>query len=100
MAVKKITEYTMDLIEKGTVKTLPDDPSRAGYSPDVIKRRMYQANRKVMEEINAIVEQINSELEDILMSVLGVSASQIHIGEEPPTNPNIIYWGKTTNRVD
>lgn len=30
--------------------------------------------------------------------VLGVSSSPIHIGQEAPPNPNIVYWGKITNR--
>lgn len=73
MAVKKITTEKVNQIEKKTVKTLPDDPSKQGYSPDQIKRRMYAAlldpDNSVIAEVNRIVDEINLALIEMQQSL-------------------------------
>lgn len=91
MAVTKITTDKIAQIEKKTVKTLPNDPSKQGYSPDQIKRRMYAAlldsDNSVVAEVNRIVAEINEALQEMDQ---GYDVFQTSI--EEPTDPNIKYW--------
>ena len=76
MPVKKILPSIIEKIRKKTVMTLPDDPSKQGYSPDQIKRRMaapiIDENESLVSEVNRIVDEVNSELDkNKAMSVFG-----------------------------
>jgi hypothetical protein len=77
MPIKRIDQDTIQSIERKTAKTMPDDPSRQGYTPDQIKRRLYSAitdpNNSLVSEINRIVDEINQTLQEIgeSMSVAG-----------------------------
>jgi hypothetical protein len=73
MSVRKISQDKVNQIEKKTVKTLPDDPSKQGYSPDQIKRRMYAAlldpDNSIVAEVNRIVDEVNQAIVDIGLSI-------------------------------
>lgn len=97
MAIKKITETEIQEIEKGTAKTLPDNPSQRGYSPAVIKKRLSQAHRKVLEKVNDKIEEINEEIENIEVESIG---EQLQISEEVPTDPSVEVWIKITGHID
>ena len=76
MAIKKILPSIIEKIRKKTVMTLPDDPSKQGYSPDQIKRRMAEPiigeTESIVSEVNRIVDEMNSELDkNKAMSVFG-----------------------------
>lgn len=69
MAINKISTTMKEKIRKKTVMTLPDDPSKQGYSPDQIKRRMaapiIDETESVVSEVNRIVDEVNEAITDM-----------------------------------
>ncbi len=98
MSITKITTEKIAQIEKKTVKTLPNDPSKQGYSPDQIKRRMYAAlldsDNSLVAEVNRIVTEINEALQEISQ---GHDVMQVSV--EEPTDPNVRYWFRVVSDI-
>lgn len=65
MAIKKIEEQKRLELENNSVKSLPNNPSQQGYSPEAIKRKMYEPilgnKSSLVTEINRIVDEMNEE---------------------------------------
>lgn len=100
MAVKKITETRIIEIEKSTAKTLPDNPSARGYSPEVIKRRLSIAHRKVLEELNIVIDDINSNFEgsesvigELSTAITNINSAIDSINETLDNQPSITASG-------
>lgn len=95
MPINEITEKTRKEIENRSVKNLPDSPSNAGYSPDMIKRRMYgfitDHERSLIAEVNRIVKEINETIN--LDSLDG-----IFVGAHEPTDwkPGDFWYDTST----
>lgn len=74
MAIKKISQDVVDKIEKKTAKSLPDQPSKLGYSPDQIKKRLYRAltdeEDSLVSEINRIVDEVNQALTEMNQTIV------------------------------
>lgn len=77
--VKKISEEEKKSLIERTIAVLPNNPSAAGYSADVIKRAMYQVIAGIDEAdteiniadlINEIVDSVQSEIEATKTEVL------------------------------
>jgi hypothetical protein len=67
MSVNKISESTRKSIENKSAKSLPDSPSMVGYSPDMIRRKMYafitDTSLSIISEMNRIVDETNLALQ-------------------------------------
>lgn len=73
--------------------TLPDDPSKQGYSPDQIKRRMaapiIDENESIVSEVNRIVDETNAAIEGLMEFINSEysGVTDIHVADTPPVNP-------------
>lgn len=69
MAIEKISENKRKQIINKSVNPLPDNPSKAGYKADEIKKAMFNfvtdEKDSVVDEINRIVDETNASFDDI-----------------------------------
>ena len=69
MAIEKISENKRKQIINKSVNPLPNNPSKAGYKADEIKKAMFNfvtdEKDSVIDEINRVVDETNASFEDI-----------------------------------
>ena len=95
MPIKPVSDVTIEAIRKKSVMTLPDNPSKQGYTPDQIKKRMsifvIDNKESIISEINRVVDETNQEL----AKVSKIPQPQ-HVGNEAP-NPDVYTSWIDTN---
>ena len=69
MAIEKISENKRKQIINKSVNPLPNNPSKAGYRADEIKKAMFNfvtdEKDSVIDEINRVVDETNASFDDI-----------------------------------
>lgn len=69
MAIEKISENKRKQIINKSVNPLPNNPSKAGYKADEIKKAMFNfvtdEKDSVIDEINRVVDETNASFDDI-----------------------------------
>ena len=99
MKINKIADVTRFAIVKKSVKSLPNNPSEKGFKAEDIKKAMYDfvtgPNESVMAELDRVVEESNSALEEIEMN--GEKFYSVNIKEKKSGNIEYYYALESTN---
>lgn len=65
----QITEEQKKILLQYSAQTLPDNPSRDGFSAEAIRKRMYKPTEKLVDLINAVFDTVYTDVQSILSDI-------------------------------
>ena len=65
----KITEEQKKILLQYSAQTLPDNPSRDGFSAETIRKRMYKPTEKLVDLVNAAFGTVYTDVQSILSDI-------------------------------
>lgn len=93
MSVNKITSISLQKIKDNSAASLPDAPSKYGYSPETIRKKFWQpivgTSNSLANEINRIVDEINNNIDEL---------DSVEVSETEPTTEGVKTWLDTSNK--
>ena len=66
----KITEEQKKIIMQISAQTLPDNPSRDGYSAETIRKRLYKPTEKLIDLINGVFGTVYSDFSELTSAII------------------------------
>lgn len=105
----QITEEQKKILLQYSAQTLPDNPSRDGFSAETIRKRMYKPTEKLVDLVNAVFDTVYTDVQSILSdiqngdffarSVASWSASYTYGADEITFYPSIGTYGAFVQSV-
>lgn len=65
----QITEEQKKILLQYSAQTLPDNPSRDGFSAEAIRKRMYKPTEKLVDLVNAVFDTVYTDVQSILSDI-------------------------------
>lgn len=65
----QITEEQKKILLQYSAQTLPDNPSRDGFSAETIRKRMYKPTEKLVDLVNAVFDTVYTDVQSILSDI-------------------------------